>query len=112
MIQYLSKQNPEIFRNKKVLVRLDLNVPITDGNVLATDASRIHASLPTLRFLQDAGARITIISHIGRKSEESLEPVVEYIKEIMKNTEIEYHPGLTTTPPKQEGITLRLKFCN
>lgn len=96
MIQYLSQQNPEIFRNKKVLVRLDLNVPITDGSVLTTDASRIHASLPTLRFLQDAGASITIISHIGRKPEESLEPVVEYIKKI---------PSLTL--PKGKGIKLK-----
>jgi 3-phosphoglycerate kinase len=116
MIQYLSQQNPEIFRNKKVLVRLDLNVPITDGSVLTTDASRIHASLPTLRFLQDAGASITIISHIGRKPGESLEPVVEYMRRLIpatpqtpssfaapSNSSGQAHD----TPPYKGGDTLR-----
>jgi 3-phosphoglycerate kinase len=96
MIQYLSQQNPELFHNKAVLVRLDLNVPLTDGQVLASDASRIHASLPTLQYLLDAGARITIISHIGRKPEESLAPVVEYINKI---------PSLTL--PKGKRIKLK-----
>jgi phosphoglycerate kinase len=63
---------------KRVLVRADLNVPVTDGKV--TDASRIERLAPTLRELANKGARVVVVSHFGRpKNHEpdlSLRPIV------------------------------------
>ena len=68
---------------KKILLRLDLNVPIKNGNI--TDATRIDKILPTIKFLLKNNAKIIILSHVGRPkgktiSELSLRPVCDDIK--------------------------------
>lgn len=74
-------------QGKRVLIREDLNVPIKDGKV-ASDA-RIQAALPTLRHAIDAGARVMVMSHLGRPTEGefaaefSLQPVAEYLGEAL-----------------------------
>jgi phosphoglycerate kinase len=69
--------------NKKILLRLDLNVPINNGKI--TDTTRIDKVLPTLKFLIKQNSKIIILSHIGRPKgkvidELSLRPVCEDLK--------------------------------
>ncbi|MCG6872839.1 MAG: phosphoglycerate kinase [Gammaproteobacteria bacterium] len=72
---------------KRVLIRQDLNVPIKDGKV-ASD-KRIRASLPTIEMCIQAGARVLLMSHLGRPTEGepaaefSLRPVAEYLSEAL-----------------------------
>jgi phosphoglycerate kinase len=73
-------------KGKRVLVRSDLNVPL-DGTTI-TDDGRIRASLPTIRQLSDAGARVVVTAHLGRPKGEpdpaySLEPVVGRLSELL-----------------------------
>jgi len=70
---------------KRVLIREDLNVPITDGRVASEQ--RIAAALPTLRLALDKGAAVMVVSHLGRPKEgvwseqDSLAPVAERLSE-------------------------------
>jgi len=73
--------------DKRVLIREDLNVPVQDG-VITSDA-RIRASLPTLRHAIDAGAKVFVMSHLGRPEEGvydesfSLAPVATRLSELL-----------------------------
>ena len=73
-------------RGKRVIVRCDLNVPLKDGRI--TDDGRIRASLPTLNALIAAGARLAVVSHLGRPDGEpdarySLAPVAQRLGELL-----------------------------
>lgn len=71
---------------KVVLVRCDLNVPLNDGAI--TDDGRVRASLPTLNLLINAGAKVVVISHLGRpegvpEARYSLAPVAQRLSELL-----------------------------
>ncbi len=73
-------------RGKRVIVRCDLNVPLKDGRI--TDDGRIRASLPTLNQLIHAGARVIVVSHLGRPDGQpdakySLAPVAQRLSELL-----------------------------
>ena len=73
-------------RGRRVLVRSDLNVPL-DGTRI-TDDGRVRASVPTIRRLADAGARVLVTAHLGRPKGEpdlllSLKPVAERLAELL-----------------------------
>ncbi len=72
---------------KRVLIREDLNVPIKDGRITSTQ--RLESALPTLVAARDAGARVLVLSHLGRPKEgvweelSSLAPVAEWLSEAL-----------------------------
>ena len=77
--------SPSDVAGKKVLVRVDFNVPLAGGRV--SDDTRIKAHLPTLTALRDAGAKIALVSHLGRPKgtvnlKYTLEPVGEELAKL------------------------------
>ncbi len=84
------KMTDQDLAKKRVLIREDLNVPVKDG-VVTSDA-RIRAALPTIKAAVDAGARVMLMSHLGRPNEGkfestySLAPVAEHLGTLLNQT--------------------------
>jgi phosphoglycerate kinase len=80
-------------KGKRALIRVDLNVPLRDGRV--ADATRIERVLPTIRALVQSGAKVIVLSHLGRpkgkpSAETSMRPVAEKLQELMPGTPVHF----------------------
>lgn len=75
------KQISEIteIKNKRVLLRLDFNVPIEKGEIV--DDFRIKESIPTIQFFLEKGAKVIVLAHIENSEIDTLKPIFEYLKE-------------------------------
>src|ERR1700734_2620138 len=87
LLQKLSIDDVDV-SNKRVLMRVDFNVPIKDGKI--KDTNRIDEALPTIRRALDKGAKVVVLmSHLGRpdgtpNKKYSLEPLVPYLNKALK----------------------------
>jgi len=82
----LASLDPVALEGRRALVRVDFNCPIADGHV--TDDMRIRAALPTIKYLRDRGARVVLLSHLGRPKgapnpKYSMEPVVRALEGLL-----------------------------
>jgi len=82
----LESLDPAAIEGRRALVRVDFNCPAKDGAV--TDNTRIRAALPTIKYLRDKGARVVLLSHLGRPKrgpdpEYSMQPVVRELEKLL-----------------------------
>jgi len=97
---------------KRVLVRVDFNVPLGPDGTIADDA-RIQAALPTLRELRDKGARLVLTAHLGRpkgRDEKfSLRPVAERLSELLGEP-VQLAPDLDHVPDADVVMLENVRF--
>jgi phosphoglycerate kinase len=82
----LDSLDPAAIEGKRALVRVDFNCPVKDGVV--TDNTRIRAALPTIKYLRERGARVVLLSHLGRPKggpdpKYSMQPVVRELEKLL-----------------------------
>jgi phosphoglycerate kinase len=82
----LESLDPAALDGRRALVRVDFNCPVKDGKV--TDNTRIRAAMPTINFLRSRGARLVLLSHLGRPKggpdpKYSMEPVVREVERLL-----------------------------
>ena len=109
-------------RGKRVLIRVDFNVPIEGGKV--ADPTRISRVLPTIAKLAHEGAKVIVLSHLGRPKgvispETSLKPVADKMKELMAGTTVRFigdclgeeaRNGLRTLRPGDVAVLENVRF--
>ena len=98
-------------RSKRVLVRVNYNVPL-DAYCNVSDDKRITASLPTIKYLLENGARVILCSHLGRpkgevKKEFSLLPVAKRLKELLPDVNISFASDCIGEEAEQKAMALK-----
>jgi phosphoglycerate kinase len=85
---------------KRVLLRVDFNVPLEDGRI--TDDARIRAALPTIEALRERGAKLLLAAHLGRpkdrEPELSLKPTADRLSELLDGAEVKLAEDLDHVP--------------
>ena len=86
MKRTLESLDPAAIEGRRALVRVDFNCPVKDGAV--SDNTRIRAALPTIKYLRDKGARLVLLSHLGRPKggpdpKYSMQPVVRELERLL-----------------------------
>ncbi|MEZ0333548.1 MAG: phosphoglycerate kinase [Gemmatimonadales bacterium] len=85
MKRSLDSLDPAAIEGRRALVRVDFNCPVKDGVV--TDNTRIRAAMPTIKYLRDKGARLVLMSHLGRPKgpdpKYSMQPVVRELERLL-----------------------------
>lgn len=104
--------NTEIIKGKNVLVRIDTDVPLENGEI--KDTTRLLAVLPTLELLKENAAKVTILGHLGRPkgsvvTELSLAPVKNKLSELL-NLEIELSANNTQSAKQQFTMYENVRF--
>jgi phosphoglycerate kinase len=82
-------------KEKRVLVRCDFDVPLSESDRKVADDTRIQTSLPTIQFLLNQNAKVILLAHLGRpegqvNEEFSLKPVFEKLQELLPRTKINF----------------------
>ena len=95
-------------QGKRVLVRVDYNVPLTPEGTVADD-KRIVAALPTVKYLLEHGARVILCSHLGRpkgtvKPEFSLKPVAARLSELLPGVKIDFASDCIGAEAKEKAM--------
>jgi phosphoglycerate kinase len=99
--------------SKRVLIREDLNVPIKDGKI--SSDKRIKAALPTIRHAMNGGAKVLLMSHLGRPTEGtpaaefSMQPVADYLGEALGKTVPLVKDYLDSAPEMEDGDVVLLE---
>ncbi len=90
-------------KGKRVIVRVDFNVPIKDGKV--EDDFRIKKALPTINFLLKKGASLVLITHLGKDGSESLGPVIKHFFKISKisKKKVEFLDNIRKFPGEEKN---------
>jgi phosphoglycerate kinase len=99
----LKALDPKAIEGRRALVRVDFNCPIKDGAV--SDDTRIRAALPTIKYLRDHGARVVLLSHLGRPKggpdpQYSMQPVVRALERLL-GAPVTFLPD----PTSEEAVT-------
>lgn len=99
-------------KSKRVLVRVDFNVPLND-ELEITDDKRIVAALPTIKYLLENGARVILCSHLGRpkgagyEEKFSLAPVARRLKELLPDTKVMFASDVIGEDAREKASELK-----
>ncbi|MDR0484352.1 MAG: phosphoglycerate kinase [Alphaproteobacteria bacterium] len=109
MSKFVSLDDVEV-QGKRVLIRVDLNVPMKDGKI--TNNERIVRSAPTIKELSEKGAKVIVLTHLGRpngdgfEAEFTLKPIAENLAEVLKKP-IGFATDCIGDTPKQAIATMK-----